>query len=295
MIAPDDAPAEVLDPVARQPGSLRRALRSGTAVVSAATIAVLVVVAVFAGPLAPQDPYDTDLLAVYQPPRAGHLLGTDRLGRDILSRTVYGARTSLLAASEAVLVSLVLGVPLGLVAGYFKGWKDRALSLGNDAIMSVPGLIFALAIVAVLGAGLEYAMFAIGIVFTPRVFRVTRAAAADVGSQLFIEACRSLGYSRARIVLLHVLPNTLSPLIIVVSVSFATAVLSEAGLSFIGLGARPPTASWGGMLSDASLRLDLRYLVYPPGIALMITSAAFTFFGDAMRRALGSRRVVGDA
>lgn len=202
---------------------LRRLLRRPVAVASLVVLAVIVIAAVLAPLVASHDPNRTDLLAVYKEPSGAHRLGTDNLGRDLFSRLVYGARTSLVAAVEAVGVSLALGVPAGLIAGYRRGRLDLVFSRLNDAIMSVPNLILALAIVAVLGPGLTYAMLAIGLVFTPRVFRVVRAAAMEVRQQTFIEGSEAIGCTSTRTVVVHVLPNVLSPLLVVVSVSLASA------------------------------------------------------------------------
>ena len=261
--------------------SLRR--RSGIAAILAATfLALLVIAAVFAPLLAPYDPNQGDLAAVFRRPSGSHLLGTDRLGRDLLSRLLFGARTSLFAASESVGISIVVGVPAGLVAGHFGGRLDAVLNRINEGLMTVPALIFALAIVAALGPGLGQVMIAIGIVFIPRVFRVVRASALEVSQRTFIEAARSIGCSRRRIVALHVFPNTVSPLLVVIAVSLGSAVLAESTLSYLGLGSKPPTASWGGMIADAAQKPDLSYLLYPPGIALLLTIACFVILGDAV-------------
>jgi ABC-type dipeptide/oligopeptide/nickel transport system permease subunit len=222
------------------------------------------------------------------------VLGTDKLGRDVFSRMVYGARTSMLAALEAVSISIVLGLPFGLLAGYHGGRLDSLFSRTNEGIMSVPGITLALAVIAVLGPGIGNAMLAVGITFAPQVFRVTRAATIEIRETTFIEASRALGCSRFRIIFSHVLPNTFSPLLVVISVSLGLAVLVEGGLSFIGVGVTAPTPSWGSMLFEARQRLDLGYLVYAPGIVLTITIAAFTTLGDSIRDAIGVSRA-GDA
>jgi peptide/nickel transport system permease protein len=267
---------------------LRRVLRAKPlAAVAGGWLALFVLVATFAPLVAPHDPNKPDVLAAYKGPSRHHWLGTDDIGRDQLSRLVFGARTSVLAALEAIAISTVLGLTLGLLAGFFGGFLDSALGRINDALMSVPNLILALAVVAVLGPGLANAMLAIGIVFTPRTFRIMRATASEVRHQTFIEAAAVIGCKRSRVLLHHVLPNSLSPLVVLLSVSFGTAVLAESGLSFLGLGARPPAASWGGMLAAASRRLDLKYLLFAPGVALVLTVLACTVFADALNEALG--------
>jgi peptide/nickel transport system permease protein len=275
---------------ARPPGLLSRLLHRPSAVIAALYLCILVIVAIAAPLIASHDPSATSLLARYQRPSGGHLLGTDQLGRDEFSRLVFGARTSLQASAISVAVSLALGVPLGLVAGYFGGLVDMILSRTIDALMSVPGLVLALGVIAVLGPDLNHAMLAIGIIFAPRVFRVMRASALEVRQTTFVEASEAIGCSRMRILTTHVLPNSLSPLLVVIAVSLGTAVLAEAGLSFLGLGVQPPTPSWGGMLADAKSRLDLKYLVLSPGLALTVTIAAFTSLGESLDLVTSSRR-----
>ncbi len=291
-VAPtSDAYAGATPAATRDPNAVAQTFRSNKLAMAAAIyLVLLVVVAILAPLVVPRDPAALDLTKVYKGPGDGGLLGTDNLGRDQLSRLIYGARTSLVASVEAVGISLLLGVPFGVVAGYRGGKLDTLFSRVNDALMSVPNLILALAMVAVLGPGLGNAMLAIGIVFTPRVFRVVRAAALEVRHNTFVEGLESVGLTRGRILVRHILPNVMSPLLVVVSVSFGNAVLAEAGLSFLGLGARPPTATWGGMLETALQRLDLTYLAVAPGVALFLTICAFTFVGDALRDALAARR-----
>jgi peptide/nickel transport system permease protein len=250
-------------------------------------VVLLVLIALFAPLIAPFDPNVPDLLNVLQSPTRDHLLGTDDIGRDVFSRLLFGTRTSLLAAIQAIAISTAVGLPLGLVAGYFGGIVDTILSRINDALMSVPNLMLALTVVAVFGPGLTHAMIAIGIIFIPRTFRVVRAASSDVRNHPYIEAARVIGCRPRRVLLAHVLPNALSPLAVVITVSFGTAILAESGLSFLGLGVEAPTASWGGMLAAAAKRLDLKYLLIAPGVALALTVAAFTLVGDALTEALG--------
>ena len=299
MSNPIEAPAEGIagEPVnavvpvpARSAGRFVYAFRKPVPAIAAFVLLVVAIAAIFAPLIATHDPLKSELTSLYQGPSGDHLLGTDKLGRDVFSRMVYGARTSMLAALEAVAVSLLLGLPFGLIAGYFGGWLDRLFSRTNDGIMSIPGITLALAVIAVLGPGLGNAMLAAGITFAPQVFRVTRAATLEVRELTYIEASTALGCSRARVMFAHVLPNIVSPLLVVVSVSLGLAVLFEGGLSFIGVGVTAPTPSWGSMLFDARQRLDLGYLIYAPGIALTVTVAAFTTVGDAIRDALGVSR-----
>ncbi|MDQ0691450.1 ABC transporter permease [Arthrobacter sp. W4I7] len=260
-------------------------------------LALVALVALLAPILAPFDPDAQDLPRRLEGPSGRNLLGTDDYGRDQLSRLIYGSRISLLAALEVAVVSCGIGVPLGLVAGFSGRWVDAILSRINDGLMSVPALIMALTIVAVLGPGLTNAMLAVGVVFVPRFFRVTRAVTRDIRNETFVEASVALGNTRMRTVLGHVLPNTMSPIIIELSILAGTAITAEASLSFLGLGVSPPTASWGGMLSTALNNIgSAQHLVYPPGIMIAATVLACTLLGDGLRRASGRRsNVVGEA
>lgn len=275
---------------------LRRFLANKLAVLGAFVLIVIITVALLAPLVAPHDPDAQDLLLRLQRPGTdGHPLGTDQFGRDVLSRLIYGARVSLLAAAEAVGVAALLGVPLGMLAGSASRRTDAALSWSNDALMSVPALILALTIVAVLGPGsLTNAMLAIGIVTAPRFFRVARAATQDVRNETYIEASRAIGCKRSRILSRHVFPNAVTPLVIQVTLTLGAAVVAEASLSFLGFGVRPPTASWGSMLNDAYVNLSQApYLVYIPGIAIAVVVLAFTLVGDGLRDALGTRTKAG--
>jgi peptide/nickel transport system permease protein len=290
--------ADAVGPVARtlvpprRGRLLRRFVANRLALAGTVLLILVVVVAVFAPLLAPHDPNKQDLIARLQRPGSdGHLLGTDQFGRDVLSRLMYGTRVSLLAALEAVAVAVVLGVPLGMLAGSASRRADQVLTWFNDALMSVPALILALTIVAVLGPGsLTNAMVAVGVVTAPRFFRVARAATQNVRNETFIEASRAIGCRRYRILGWHVLPNALTPLTIQVALTLGAAVVAEASLSFLGFGVRPPTASWGSMLNDAYVNLSLApYLVYVPGITIAVVVLAFTLVGDGLRDALGTR------
>ncbi|MBX3529050.1 MAG: ABC transporter permease [Rhizobiaceae bacterium] len=259
-----------------------------------AVLVAFVVLALLAPWVAPYDPNAQDLLSRLKPYSAEHWLGTDEYGRDQLSRLIFGARVSLLAAVEVVAVGLLLGVPSGVLAGFFPGLIDGALSRISDALMSVPSLVLALTIVAVLGQGLGSAMFAVGIVFTPRFFRVARASTYEVRQETFIEASFAIGCSWWRVAWRHVLPNAMSPLVVQIAVVLGAAITAEASLSFLGIGVQPPTASWGGMLSSAYQNLyEAAYLIWAPGIAIALTVLAFTALGDEARVALGTRQPVG--
>ena len=276
---------------------LRRFLSNKLAVVGACVIVVVVTVAVLAPLIAPHDPNTQDLLLRLQRPGTdGHPLGTDQFGRDVLSRLIFGARVSLLAALQAVGVAAMLGVPLGMLAGYGSRRADGVLSWANDALMSVPALILALTIVAVLGPGsLTNAMIAVGIVDAPRV------SSGSPGRRRRTSATRPTSRhpapSAARV--RASLPGTCSrtpstPLVIQVTLMLGAAIVAEASLSFLGFGVRPPTASWGSMLNDAYVNLSQApYLVYIPGAAIAVVVLAFTLVGDGLRDALGTRTKAG--
>lgn len=276
--------------VSRRRRLLRTFMRNKLAVVGAVYLLVLVLVAVFAPLIATYDPDQQDLMASLQKPSAEHYFGTDLFGRDAFSRVVYGTRVSLLAGLESVTIAVVLGTILGLLAGYMGRAVDTGLSFFSNTILSVPGLVFAIAVVTTLGPGLVNAMFAVGIIFTPRFFRLVRGSTRGLKSEPFITASVSIGCSTPRILFGHVLPNALPPLLIDISLVFGTSILTEAALSFLGLGVQPPTASWGSMLADAASRIDQSYLLWFPGGVLILTVLSFAFVADGLRDALGARR-----
>jgi peptide/nickel transport system permease protein len=275
------------EPTDGRSGILRSIFRRPSTVLGLGFILLLVLMAALAPVLAPYDQNVQELVDRLQAPSGDHLLGTDDYGRDALSRLIYGAQVSLWAAVQAVTVALVLGLPLGVVAGFRQGWVGVVLTRIMDALMSAPSLVLAITIVAVLGTGITNAMFAIGLVMAPRFFRVARAGTMDVRQETYIEASIALGCTSLRTAVRHVLPNVLPPIVLVMAVSLGTAVAAEASLSFLGLGVRPPTASWGAMLSTASSNMGLApYLVWPPGIMIFLTVLSFTYVGDGVRKAL---------
>ena len=266
----------------------RRFLQRRVGLVAAGLIAVLVAIAVLAPWVAPYDPRAQDLLRTLEGPSGAHWLGTDEVGRDVLSRMIFGARVSLLAAAQAVVLAVVLGLPPGLIAGYFGGWIDTVVSRINDTVMSFPPLLLAIAIVGVFGPNLRNAMLAVGIIFAPRFLRLTRASVLAVREETFIEASRSIGTPTTRILRTRVLPNTVSPLLVQTSLSLGFAMLAEACLSFLGLGVQPPEASWGAMVGRAYRFLNQSpTLVIFPGLAIVVAVLAFNLFGDALRDSIG--------
>jgi peptide/nickel transport system permease protein len=249
------------------------------------------VMALFAPQLAPYNPAAIDLLHRLAPPSAAHWFGTDELGRDILSRIIYGARLSLTVAVSVVAVSLSLGILLGGVAGYYGGHIDTALNIfAMNAFMALPGILLAIAFVAFLGPGLINLILALSIGGWVGYARLVRGQVLAVREREFVEAARALGASDLRIFCRHILPNIIQPLIVQSAIGMAGAVLAEATLSFLGLGVPPPTSSWGSMLNDARSHLfDAPHLVVFPAIAVMLCVLSFNFIGDALRDYLDPR------
>jgi peptide/nickel transport system permease protein len=270
---------------------LRAFLKKPVAVAAACFLAIEIAVSLFAPWIAPYNPDEQDLVNRLQGSTAQHWLGTDAFGRDALSRLIYGGRISLSGAAIAVVVACIGGVSLGLLAGYVGRSTDLVLSRIIDVIMSVPGLILAITIVAVLGPGLVTAMIAIGIASIPGFYRITRGQAQVITSEVFVEASRMIGCTRRRIIWHHVLPNMWSPIIVLIALALGVSVTAEAALSFIGLGVQPPTASWGSMLQGATTSLNIApILVIAPGVAIALTVLAFQLIGNGLRDAFGSGR-----
>jgi peptide/nickel transport system permease protein len=275
---------------------MRRVFRRKSTLIGGGFLLVLLVIAVFAPLIAPHDPNAQDLVNRLKPPSGKAWLGTDDYGRDVLSRLIFGARVSLWAAVQATGLALIIGLPLGVLAGYRGGWVGVTLTRMMDALMSTPALVLAITIVAVLGPGITNAMLAVGVIMAPRFFRVARASTMDVRGETYIEASIALGCSPLRIAGRHILPNVMPPIILVIAVSLGTAVAAEASLSFLGMGVKAPAASWGSMLSTASSNMGLApYLVWPPGIMIFLTVLAFTYVGDGVRRGMLLSRSGGDS
>jgi ABC-type dipeptide/oligopeptide/nickel transport system permease subunit len=269
---------------------LHRFARNRMALIGLWVLLIVFASATFAPAVAPYDPTKTDFGNLLQPATREHLLGTDDLGRDTLSRMIYGARTSLLAGVISVGIALAIGMPLGLVSGYFRGQLDNLVMRLTDALLSFPFLVLALAIAAVLGAGLTKAMIAIGIVFTPGFIRLTRAQVLSEREKTYVEAARALGASDGRIIGRHILPNSLSPVMVQASLAMAVAITFEATLSFLGLGTQPPTPSWGSMLNIAQAYLTRAPgLAMWPGFAIFVTVLSLNLVGDGLREVLDPR------
>jgi peptide/nickel transport system permease protein len=275
--------------------TLRRLLRNRAAVVALVFVALLAAVALLSPLLVPHDPGRQELLDRLESPSGDHWLGTDSLGRDNLSRLLEGTRVTLWAALQAIGLAVVAGIPTGLVAGFVGRRVDGVLNWVADILLSLPPLLLALAIVGILGPGLTNAMVAIGIVFAPRFFRVARAAAQSVRHETYIEATRAMGCSTSRILFRHVLPNSSGPLLVQLTFALGLVVTAEASLSFLGLGAKPSTATWGSMVRDAFNNVyETSFPLIAPSVMIVLTILAFSVLGDALRDAMGRQSRVGE-
>jgi len=267
--------------------ALRRLRRRKAAVAGLVVIAIFVALAVFAPLIAPFDPAAQSWTAVRKAPSAVYWFGSDELGRDVLSRVIYGARASLLAGVISVAIALSVGVPVGLAAGYLGGWFDAIISRITDAMLAVPALILAIALAAFLGPSLTNAMIAIGVVTTPIFVRLTRGQVMAVKVEDYVEAARAIGNPRWRIAVFHILPNILPALLVQTTLSIAAAIIAEAALSFLGLGQQPPAPSWGSMLNSAQRFLtNAPWMAIWPGLAIFLTVLSFNLVGDGLRDAL---------
>jgi ABC-type dipeptide/oligopeptide/nickel transport system permease subunit len=244
----------------------------------------------FAPWLAPHDPYEIALEASLHGPSRDFWFGRDELGRDLFSRVVYGARLSLVIGGIAVAIGVGVGVPVGALSGYYGGWPDLWVQRAIDVLLAFPGILLAIVLVAILGVGLLQVMVAVGIVSIPVYARLVRGQVLAMRGQEFVEAARALGASTRRILWRHILPNTMAVIIVQSTLQFASAILSAAALGFLGLGAQPPAAEWGTMLSSARQYLRLApHSVTFPGLAIMLTVLGFNLLGDAIRDALDPR------
>ncbi len=265
-----------------------RLVRQKLAVISLAVLTVFVLIALLSDLLAPYDPRQQDLVSRNLPPHGNHPFGTDDLGRDVLSRLIDGTGITLMAPVIAVGVGLVLGVPIGLLAGYFGGWFDWLSSRLADALFAIPGLILAMAVVAVRGQSTVNVMIAVGVLFAPRLFRVIRAETMVIASSRFVDAAVTAGASPLRIIRTHVVPNVAPSLIVQCTVLLGLGVLIEAGLSFFGIGVQPPNASWGVVLRRSFDAISEEpMLSFAPGAAITLLILSLQFLGDGMRDSLG--------
>ena len=269
----------------------RRLRRRHSALIGLTIIALFIIIAVFASSVAPYDPIATSWGAIRKAPSAAHWFGTDEIGRDVLSRVIWGTRASLLAGVVAVSISLLLGVPIGLAAGFVGGFTDALISRITDAFLACPFLILAIALAAFLGPSLTNAMIAIGVSAAPVFVRLTRAQVLNVKVEDYIEAARAVGNPPLRIALRHVMPNVLAPLIVQATLAIAAAVIAEASLSFLGLGQQPPAPSWGSMLNVAKNYLEnAPWMAIWPGASIFLLVMSFNLLGDGLRDALDPRQ-----
>ncbi|CAO3455923.1 ABC transporter permease [Azospirillum sp. Vi22] len=267
--------------------SLVRYFRHPGFLIGVILLTLLLIVAVAAPWIAPMSPLETDLANTLAPPSAAHLLGTDQFGRDVLSRLIWGTRISLQVAVAVMALSLSLGMVIGAVAGFFGGWVERVTVSIIDILLAFPGFLLALALVAARGSSLESVIIAVALAFTPRVAAVMRAVVLTIKPRTYVEASRAIGMGTMRLLFLHVVPNSLPPVIVVATVSAATAILAEAGLSFLGLGVQPPAPTWGNVIADGQSFLASNPLIsLSAGICIAVMVVALNLLGDGLRDTL---------
>lgn len=277
---------------ARRPRSpwilmVRRFAKNKRALVGLGMVIVFVIVALLAPWIAPYDPIEQNMEVILQSPSLAHPFGTDEFGRDLLSRIVHGAQISLMIGIIGVLISLVVGVALGTLSGYFGGAVDSVIMRIMDILMAFPSFLLALAIISALGPGMINVMIAIGIFSVPTFSRVSRSAVIAIKHKEYIEAAQSMGAAHLFIIVKHIIPNSIAPIIILTTLRIATAILTASGLSFLGMGAQPPTPEWGAMLNAGKEYIRTApYLCMVPGLAIMFVVLAFNMVGDGLRDAL---------
>lgn len=267
-----------------------RLFRSRGATFGTVVVVLVVLSAVFAPIVAPYDPTDIHSEDMLVAPSGEHILGTDDLGRDILSRIIFGARVSIMVGVVSIGIAMLLGIPLGVMAGFYGGAIDAVFMRIMDVLLAFPALVLALFIIAVLGPSAVNAMIAVGVVYTPNFARLVRANVLSIREMTYVEAARAVGFTRARIMFQEILPNTIAPLIVQASLGVAYAILVEAALGFLGLGVQPPTPSWGSMLSEGRVLLKIApwYATFP-GLAIFFTVFGLNLLGDGLREVLDPR------
>ena len=268
----------------------RKFRRNPAAIVGGVMVAFFVVLAALAPMLPIPDPAATDWGAIRKAPSAAHWLGTDEIGRDILSRMIWGAQASLLAGVVSVAIAVVVGVPFGLIAGYFGGWTDSVISRATEALLAMPFLIMAIALAAFLGPSLTNAMIAIGLSAVPIFIRLTRGQVMALKTEDFVEGARAIGLGHIAIMTRYILPGVVPPILVQATLTIATAIIAEASLSFLGLGQQPPAPSWGSMLNTAKNFLtQAPWMAIWPGTAIFLVVIGFNMLGDGLRDALDPR------
>jgi peptide/nickel transport system permease protein len=267
----------------------RKLRRRPGALIGATVLIIFILIAIFAPWIAPMDPLEISSNR-RAAPSSEHWLGTDEVGRDVLSRLIYGARVSLRVGLVAIGIALTFGSILGMVAGYVGGWVDAVIMRLTDIMLAFPGILLAIAVVAVLGPSLFNVMIAVGVESIPAYIRTARGSTLSVKEMEYVTGARTIGSSSIRIVLRHILPNVAAPLIVLATIGIAGSILSAAGLSYLGLGAQPPTPEWGAMLSSArSFVRDAWWIATFPGVAIMIVVLSLNLFGDGLRDILDPR------
>lgn len=276
--------------VPRGPGLTRRLLSRPPAAIGLIIATSMMIIAILAPVIAPYRPDASDFDAILSPPTSTHPFGTDELGRDILSRVMWGARASMQAGVLATLIAVIVAVPIGLLAGYYRGLADTVVMRVTDALLAFPFLIIAVGLAAILGPSLMNATLAIGIVQAPKLIRITRGEVLSLREENFVQAAVADGASDASVIFRHILPNAVNVLIVQATVILPFAILAEATLSFLGLGVQPPTPSWGVMLTAAQPYLgSAPWFGIMPGVAILITTLSFNLVGDGLRDVLDPR------
>ncbi len=269
---------------------LRRFRRQHLAIAALAVIVLLILAAVFAPFIAPYDPATPDYDSLLDGPSAMHWLGTDAYGRDILSRIIWGGRVSLSVGFLSVALGGVVGIVIGLISGFFGGWLDGVLMRLMDVLLAFPGIILAIGVVALLGPGIDNVIYSIAVFSVPVFSRLVRGTTLSLKQALYVQAARSIGVGRAALMLRHILPGAMPGVIVYASLRLGTSILTAASLSFIGLGARPPSAEWGAMLADGRSFLGVAdHLTLFPGLAIFVTVLAFNLLGDGLRDAMDQK------
>ncbi len=254
-------------------------------VISIIVLALIILCCIFAPLISPYSPTEQNLADSLAKPSMQHLLGADKVGRDLLTRLFYGGRTTLLSAIGVVAISVVIGVPLGLISGYYRGWLDTVIGRICDVVLSFPSLLLAFVFVAGFGRSMVNAIMALGIVYVPMLTRLVRSLTMVEKNKVYVEAATSIGYSDARIMFRHILPNCVSTIVVQITLDLAYAILDLAALSFLGLGVQPPTADWGAMLDEGrNFLLQNPLLALAPGLAIIVTVVALNIFSDGIHQ-----------
>ncbi|EWG11521.1 nickel transporter permease [Cytobacillus firmus] len=284
------APVPVSKRKAKGADLAKALIRNKMSLVGGSIVFIYIILAVLAPLISPYDPYEIDLVNKLQPPSADHIMGTDDKGRDIFSRILYGSQLSLAVGFVSVFIGALFGIVLGIISGYYGGWVDTIIMRFIDVLLAFPGLLLALAIVSALGPSLINVMIAVGVFSIPTFARIVRGSTLSVKKMEYVDAIRVLGASDLKIIFVHILPNIMSPIIVQGTLRLATSILSVAGLSFLGMGAQPPTPEWGAMLSDGrDFLFTAPHIALFPGIAIALIVLGFNLFGDGLRDALDPR------